>query len=201
MNLKEAPMRTAKVDRKTKETEISLELNLDGKGVYSVSTGIGFFDHMLELFSKHSLIDLKIEMKGDLEVDCHHSVEDTGIVLGQAIKEALGDKKSITRYGSFTIPMDEALAKVDLDLSGRPYLVFNAEFSKSKAGDMDVETVEEFMMAVCTNAGITMHVNVNYGSNNHHIIEAVYKAFARALRIAVANDDRVEGVPSTKGIL
>ena len=194
-------MRKAVVDRKTKETEISLELNLDGRGNYEISTGIGFFDHMLELFSKHSLIDIKLMVKGDLEVDCHHSVEDTGIVLGQAVKEALGDKMSIRRYGSFTIPMDEALATVDLDLSGRPYLVFNADFSKSKAGDMDVETVEEFMMAVCTNAGITMHVNVPYGSNNHHIIEGIFKAFARALRTAVSYDEKVEGVPSTKGIL
>ena len=194
-------MRTASVDRKTRETEIVLELNLDGKGNYSISTGIGFFDHMLELFSKHSLIDLKLNVRGDLEVDCHHSVEDAGIVLGQALKEAIGDKKSIKRYGSFTVPMDEALATVDLDLSGRPYLVFNAQFNKSRAGDMDVETVEEFMMAVCTNAGITMHVNVPYGSNNHHMIEGIYKAFARALRIAVSHDDRVEGVPSTKGIL
>lgn len=194
-------MRNAVVERKTKETEISLELNLDGKGNYSISTGIGFFDHMLELFSKHSLIDINLSVRGDLEVDCHHSVEDAGIVLGQAIKEALGNKMSIKRYGSFTVPMDEALATVNLDLSGRPYLVFNAEFSKSKAGDMDVETVEEFMMAVCTNAGITMHVNVYYGSNNHHMIEGIFKAFARALRIAVSKDDRVEGVPSTKGIL
>ncbi|MCK5758223.1 MAG: imidazoleglycerol-phosphate dehydratase HisB [Clostridiales bacterium] len=194
-------MRNAAVERKTKETEISLELNLDGKGNYSISTGIGFFDHMLELFSKHSLIDIKLSVRGDLEVDCHHSVEDAGIVLGQAIKEALGNKISIKRYGSFTVPMDEALATVNLDLSGRPYLVFNAEFSKSKAGDMDVETVEEFMMAVCTNAGITMHVNVLYGSNNHHMIEGIFKAFARALRIAVSKDDKVEGVPSTKGIL
>lgn len=194
-------MRNAAVERKTKETEILLELNLDGKGIYSITTGIGFFDHMLELFSKHSLIDLKLSVNGDLEVDCHHSVEDAGIVIGQAIKEALGNKMSIARYGSFTVPMDEALATVDLDLSGRPYLVFNAEFSKSMAGDLDVETVEEFMMAVCTNAGITMHVNVAYGSNNHHMIEGIFKAFARALRIAVSKDDKVEGVPSTKGIL
>lgn len=194
-------MRNAAVERKTKETEILLELNLDGKGIYSITTGIGFFDHMLELFSKHSLIDLKLSVNGDLDVDCHHSVEDAGIVIGQAIKEALGNKMSIARYGSFTVPMDEALATVDLDLSGRPYLVFNAEFSKSMAGDLDVETVEEFMMAVCTNAGITMHVNVAYGSNNHHMIEGIFKAFARALRIAVSKDDKVEGVPSTKGIL
>ncbi len=194
-------MRISKVERRTKETDISLEINLDGRGIYDISSGIGFFNHMMELFSKHSLIDMKLNVKGDLEVDCHHSIEDAGIVLGQAIKEALGDKKSIRRYGSFTVPMDEALATVDLDLSSRPYLVFNAEFSKSMAGDMDVETVEEFMMAVCANAGITMHINVPYGSNNHHMIEGIYKAFARALRIAVSFDDRVEGVPSTKGIL
>ena len=194
-------MRISKIKRKTKETDISLEINLDGRGIYDISSGIGFFNHMMELFSKHSLIDMKLMVKGDLEVDCHHSIEDAGIVLGQAVKEALGDKKSIRRYGSFTVPRDEALATVDLDLSGRPYLVFNAEFSKSMAGDMDVEIVEEFMMAVCANAGITMHINVPYGSNNHHMIEGIFKAFARALRTAVSFDDRVEGVPSTKGIL
>lgn len=149
-------MRIATINRRTKETDINLEINLDGTGIYSISTGIGFFDHMLELFSKHSLIDIKLNVSGDLNVDCHHSVEDAGIVLGQAIKEALGDKKSIKRYGGFTVPMDESLATVNLDLSGRPYLVFNVRFSKSTAGDMDVETVEEFMMAVCTNAGITI---------------------------------------------
>lgn len=194
-------MRTAVINRKTKETDISLEINLDGEGAYSVSTGIGFFDHMMELFSKHSLIDINLDVSGDLNVDCHHSIEDAGIVIGQAIKEALGDKKSIRRYGSFSVPMDESLATVNVDLSGRPYLVFNAKFSKSTAGDMDVETVEEFMMAVCTNAGMTIHVNVPYGSNNHHMIEAIYKALARALRIAVSIDDRVVGIPSTKGIL
>lgn len=194
-------MRKSTIERKTGETDISLEINLDGSGVYEIETGIGFFNHMIELFSKHSLIDLKLKVIGDLDVDCHHSVEDTGITLGLAIKEALGNKMSINRYGSFTIPMDETLVKVDLDLSGRPYLVFNVEFSKSMAGDMDVETVEEFMMAVCTNAGITLHINAMYGSNNHHLVEAIFKAFARGLRIAVAKDDRVEGVPSTKGIL
>lgn len=156
---------------------------------------------MLELFSKHPLIDLELDMTGDLEVDCHHSVEDAGIVLGAALKEALGDKRGICRYGSFSVPMDESLVRVDLDLSGRPYLVFNAEFGKSTVGDMDVETVEEFMMAVCTNAGITMHVNVIYGSNNHHMVEGIFKAFARALRKAVETDGRTDGVPSTKGIL
>lgn len=194
-------MRKSRIQRKTGETDINLEINLDGSGVYEIETGIGFFNHMLELFSKHSLIDLKLRVSGDLDVDCHHSVEDAGISLGLALKEALGDKRSINRYGSFTIPMDEALVKVDLDLSGRPYLVFNAEFSKSTAGDLDVETIEEFMMAVCTNAGITLHINAMYGSNNHHLIEAIFKAFARALRTAVSYDDRVDGIPSTKGIL
>jgi imidazoleglycerol-phosphate dehydratase len=194
-------MRKSTIQRKTGETDISLEINLDGSGVYEIETGIGFFNHMLELFSKHSLIDLNLQVSGDLDVDCHHSVEDAGISLGLALKEALGDKRSINRYGSFSIPMDEALVKVDLDLSGRPYLVFNAEFSKSTAGDLDVETIEEFMMAVCTNAGITLHINAMYGSNNHHLIEAIFKAFARALRAAVSKDDRVDGIPSTKGIL
>lgn len=194
-------MRKSSVERKTGETEIVLSLNLDGKGEYEIDTGIGFFNHMLELFSKHSLIDLDLKMKGDLEVDCHHSIEDAGITLGLALKEALGDKSSINRYGSFTIPMDEALVTVDLDLSGRPYLVFNAEFSKGTVGDMDVETVEEFMMAVCTNAGVTMHVNVIYGSNNHHMVEGIFKAFARALRRALETDERTDGIPSTKGIL
>ena len=194
-------MRKSSVERKTGETDIMLALDLDGKGVYEIDTGIGFFNHMLELFSKHSLIDLTVKMKGDLEVDCHHSIEDTGIVLGTAIREALGDKRAINRYGSFSIPMDESLVRVDIDLSGRPYLVFNARFSKGTVGDMDVETVEEFMMAVCVNAGITMHVNVIYGSNNHHMVEGIFKAFARALRKAVETDGRTDGIPSTKGIL
>jgi len=193
--------RETQIKRKTNETLIDLKLNLDGKGLYNVDTGIGFFDHMLELFSKHSLIDIELKVKGDLHIDCHHTVEDTGIVLGQALKKALGDKKSINRYGNFTVPMDEALATVSVDLSMRPYLVFNAKFDKEKVGDMDVEVIEEFLMAVCTNAGITLHVNLFYGSNNHHMIEAIFKAFARALRKAVSIDDKVEGVPSTKGIL
>ncbi|HRX41720.1 MAG TPA: imidazoleglycerol-phosphate dehydratase HisB [Clostridia bacterium] len=194
-------MRKSTIKRKTGETDIALEINLDGSGVYEIETGIGFFNHMLELFSKHSLIDMNLRVLGDLAVDCHHSVEDTGISLGLALKEALGDKRSINRYGSFTVPMDESLVKVDLDLSGRPYLVFNVDFSKSTAGDLDVETIEEFMMAVCTNAGMTLHVNAYYGSNNHHLIEAVFKAFARALRIAVERDGRTDGIPSTKGML
>jgi len=194
-------MRNAEIERKTGETEIKLSLNLDGKGIYSINTGIGFFNHMLELFSKHSLIDLDIKASGDLDVDCHHSVEDTGIALGLAIKDALGDKKSINRYGSFTVPMDESLVKTDLDLSGRPFLVFNVDFTKGTIGDMDAEAIEEFMMAICTNAGITLHINAMYGSNNHHMAEAVFKSFARALRNAVSIDSRTDGIPSTKGIL
>lgn len=194
-------MRQVQIKRKTNETLVDCTVNLDGKGVYQIDTGIGFFNHMLELFSKHSLIDVKLLVKGDLEVDCHHSVEDAGIVLGQAIKKALGDKKSIKRYGSFTVPMDEALARVNIDLSMRPYLVFNGKFIKEKAGDMDVEVIQEFFMALCTNAGITLHININYGNNNHHMIEAVFKAFGRALREAVSIDDKVDGIPSTKGIL
>jgi len=194
-------MRNAEIERKTGETEIKISLNLDGKGIYSINTGIGFFNHMLELFSKHSLIDLDIKASGDLDVDCHHSVEDTGIALGLAIKDALGDKKSINRYGSFTVPMDESLVKTDLDLSGRPFLVFNVDFTKGTIGDMDAEAIEEFMMAICTNAGITLHINAMYGSNNHHMAEAVFKSFARALRNAVSIDSRTDGIPSTKGIL
>jgi len=194
-------MRNAEIERKTGETEIKLSLNLDGKGIYSINTGIGFFNHMLELFSKHSLIDLDIKASGDLDVDCHHSVEDTGIALGLAIKDALGDKKSINRYGSFTVPMDESLVKTDLDLSGRPFLIFNVDFTKGTIGDMDAEAIEEFMMAICTNAGITLHINAMYGSNNHHMAEAVFKSFARALRNAVSIDSRTDGIPSTKGIL
>ncbi|MBN2558558.1 MAG: imidazoleglycerol-phosphate dehydratase HisB [Clostridia bacterium] len=194
-------MRKALIERRTAETEIKMEINLDGGGKYEISTGIGFFDHMLELFSKHSLIDINLSVKGDLEVDCHHSVEDTGIVLGQALKAALGNKESIKRYGGFTVPMDESLVSVNIDLSGRPYLVYNVMFSTGSAGGLDVEAIGEFMMAVCTNAGITMHVNVHYGSNNHHMAEAIFKAFARALRQAASADERVDGIPSTKGIL
>jgi len=193
--------RKTQIKRKTNETLVDLVLNLDGKGIYSVDTGIGFFNHMLELFAKHSMIDLNLNVKGDLQVDNHHSVEDTGIVLGQAIKKALGNKKSIKRYGSFTVPMDEALSTVNIDLSMRPYLVFNGKFTNEKVGDMDVEVIKEFFMALCTNAGITLHINILYGSNNHHMIESVFKAFARALREAISIDEKEEGIPSTKGIL
>ena len=193
--------RNAQIDRKTNETDIILSIDLDGTGKSGISTGIGFFDHMLELFAKHGLFDLKVKAEGDLNVDTHHTVEDTGIVLGQALKEAMGDKKSIKRYGAAYVPMDEALAMVALDLSGRPFLVFEAQFSSEKVGEMETELVEEFFRAVAYNAGINLHVKVFHGNNNHHIIEALFKAFARALDEATRQDSRIEGVMSTKGVL
>lgn len=194
-------MRKAIVERKTNETKIRTEINLDGEGLYRISTGMGFFDHMLELFSKHSLVDVEMDIKGDLEVDCHHSVEDAGIVLGQAVAKAIGDKKSIKRYGSAVIPMDETLVSVDLDISGRPYLVYNVDFTSESTGGFELETIQEFMRGFCINAGITLHINMEYGLNNHHIAEAIFKALARAFRTAVETDDKVKGVPSTKGLL
>lgn len=190
--------RTATIERKTKETQIKLTVGLDGTAKYDVDTGIGFFDHMLQLFSCHSGMDLKVECKGDTRVDGHHSVEDIGIVLGKAINQALGDKIGIARYASKTIPMDESLATVTVDISGRPYLVFNAELS-GKVGDFDLELVEEFFRAVATYGGITMHVNLHYGSNSHHKAECIFKAFARAVKEAVA----VVGneLPSSKGLI
>lgn len=193
--------RNAALCRKTAETDISLKLNIDGIGISTIDTGIGFFDHMLTLFSKHGLLDLEVKACGDLQVDAHHTVEDTGIVLGQALKEALGDKKSIKRYGTSHVPMDEALATVSLDFGGRPYLVCNVSYTNERVGDMDTELVEEFFRAVSTNAGMNLHINVLYGSNNHHIAEAVFKAFGRAVDEATRKDDRIEGVMSTKGIL
>ena len=192
-------MRTSKIERNTKETKINLSLNLDGNGIYNINTKIGFFDHMLELFAHHSNFDLSISCDGDTQVDYHHSVEDVGIVLGKAIQEALGDKRGIKRYGTFIVPMDEALAAVSLDISGRPFLVFNAESMQGKCGEFDMELVEEFFRAVSTYAGITLHVNLKYGGNNHHKAEAIFKAFARALKEAVI----VEGdkIPSSKGVL
>lgn len=168
--------RKFEVSRKTGETDITLSINIDGSGKSNISTGVGFFDHMLNLFAKHGLFDLDVKAKGDLEIDAHHTVEDVGIVLGQAIKQALGEKKSIRRYGSSFVPMDEALVLVALDLSGRPYLVFDAELKCEKLGNMETELVEEFFRAVAFNAGITLHVKALYGSNTHHIIEAMFKA-------------------------
>ncbi len=193
--------RTTEISRKTYETDICIKLNLDGMGKSEVDTGIGFFDHMLTLFSKHGLIDLNISCKGDLETDSHHSVEDVGIVLGQAISKALGDKASISRYGSAYVPMDETLARVVIDLSSRPFLYYDIPFTRQELGNMAVEMVEEFFRAVSNNAGITLHIEVLHGTNNHHMAEAVFKAFGRALRQAVIRDEKIIGVPSTKGLI
>lgn len=193
--------RTAEIIRKTNETDISLWLDVDGTGETQIDTGIGFFDHMLMLFAKHGLFDIKLNAVGDLYVDAHHTVEDVGIVLGLGIKKALGEKKSIARYGTAYVPMDETLAVVSLDLSGRPYIVFNASFKSEKIGQLDTELIEEFFRALAFNAGITLHINVLYGNNSHHIAEAIFKAFARALDQATQIDERVVGVMSTKGSL
>ena len=193
--------RTAHVERKTAETRIIVDLNLDGTGKADIETGVGFFDHMLSGFARHGLFDLTVRVKGDLQVDDHHTVEDTGIVLGSAIREALGDKTGIHRYGNCFIPMDETLAQVCLDFSGRPFLVFDAEIPKVKAGNFDAEMTEEFFRAVAMRCGLTLHIRVIYGSNVHHIIEAIFKAFARAMAEAAAYDPRVKGVMSSKGML
>jgi imidazoleglycerol-phosphate dehydratase len=193
--------RTAIIDRQTRETQIHLELNLDGAGQGSWNTGVGFFDHMLELFARHGAFDLTVEAKGDLHVDQHHTVEDVGICLGQAIKQALGDKQGIRRYGHFTLPMEETLCTTAIDLSGRYYLVFQAQFPSPKIGQFDTELVEDFWQAVAANALCNLHVQVPYGRNSHHISEAIFKCAARALRMAVEPDPRMTGVPSTKGTL
>jgi imidazoleglycerol-phosphate dehydratase len=193
--------RKAKIDRKTSETDISMNFNIDGEGKSNINTGIGFLDHMFTLFSKHGLFDIELKTEGDLEIDCHHSVEDIGIVLGQAIKKAVGEKISIKRYGSVILPMDEALVLASLDLSGRSYLVFDANFKTEKVGNMDTEMVEEFFRAVSDNANMNLHVKCLYGKNSHHIIEGMFKAFAKALREATTIDERIKGVMSTKGSL
>ncbi len=193
--------RTAKVYRKTGETEVDIEINLDGKGNSNIETGIGYLDHMLNLFAKHGLMDLQVKANGDVEVDSHHTAEDVGIVLGQCIGKALKDKAGIKRYGTSFLPMDEALASVSIDISGRPFLVFQAEFTVDKLGDFDTEMTEEFFRAVAFNAGITLHARVLYGKNNHHMIEALFKAFGRALCEAASHDARIEGVMSTKGTI
>lgn len=193
-------MRKSRVDRKTKETDIRIELDLEGSGNYKIDTSIPFLDHMLSLMSRHGLFDLRIKAKGDIEIDDHHTVEDTGIVLGKAFRQALGDMKGIRRYGQASVPMDECLASVSLDISGRPYLVYRAEFpKKSKLKDFDPDLIEDFLQAFVSHAGVTLHVGVAYGRNTHHIIEAVFKALGRALRQAAEIDPRVKGVPSTKG--
>ena len=193
--------RRAEIERKTAETQISIKLNLDGEGTCDIATGIGFLDHMLTLLAKHSFMDLTVKAKGDLEVDSHHTVEDIGIVLGEALREALGDKAGIHRYGNCFIPMDETLAQVCLDFSGRPFLVFGAEIPKIQLGNYDAEMTEEFFRAVAMHCGLTLHIRVLYGSNVHHIIEAIFKAFARAVAQAAAVDPRVKGVMSSKGVL
>ncbi len=193
--------RTADYVRKTKETDISLHLNLDGTGSSSIHTGIGFFDHMLDGFARHGLFDLKVNVTGDLAVDCHHTIEDTGIVLGNAIKEAVGDKKGIRRYGSCILPMDETLVLCAVDLSGRPYLVFDGEFTTDRVGYMDTEMVKEFFYAISYTAGMNLHIRVLSGGNNHHMIEAMFKAFAKALDQATIIDPRITDILSTKGSL
>ena len=193
--------RCAEIKRKTAETQISVKLNLDGEGKCDIATGIGFLDHMLTLLAKHSFMDLNVKAKGDLEVDSHHTVEDIGIVLGEALQEALGDKAGIHRYGNCFIPMDETLAQACLDFSGRPFLVFGAEIPKIKLGNYDTEMTEEFFRAVAIHCGLTLHIRVLYGNNVHHIIEAIFKAFARAMAEAAAVDPRVKGVMSSKGVL
>lgn len=196
-----AENRYAQVHRKTNETEIALSLNLDGNGKQKIATGIGFFDHMLSGFTRHGFFDLDLQVTGDLEVDCHHTIEDTGIVLGNAIREALGDKKGIKRFGSMILPMDETLVLCAIDLSGRPYFAFDAEFTTDRVGDMDTEMVREFFYAISYSAGMNLHMKVLSGTNNHHIIEALFKAFGKALDEASSYDPRVTDILSTKGSL
>jgi len=195
-------MRTAALKRKTKETDISAEVNLDGAGVFDISTGVGFLDHMLEQLSRHSLIDIRLKAEGDLHIDAHHTTEDSGIVLGQALAKALGDKAGITRYASIDLAMDETLTRVALDVSGRPYLIWRVKFPTQKVGAFDTELFREWFQAFAQNAGVTLHVENLYGENSHHIAETCYKGLARALRTAIAIDPRTAGqLPSTKGML
>ena len=194
--------RAASVSRKTKETEISVSVDIDGSGSFDISTGVGFFDHMLEQLSRHSLIDMTVKAKGDLHIDDHHTVEDTGIAIGQAISKALGERRGIARYASLDLAMDETLTRAAIDVSGRPFLIWNVEFSAPKVGTFDTELVREFFQALAQNAGITLHVTNHYGANNHHIAETCFKAVARVLRAATEHDPRQAGVvPSTKGTL
>jgi len=193
--------RTAAIERITKETRIKLALSVDGSGTAKICTSVPFLDHMLNLFARHGLFDLDVEANGDIDIDFHHTVEDIGIVLGEAFKQALGDKKGIRRYGQASVPMDETLASVAVDISGRPYLVYNVNLPKVKIGDFDVELAREFFQAFVNHCGLNLHINVMYGDNVHHIIEACFKAFARALDTASQFDPRVEGVMSTKGVL
>lgn len=193
--------RAAHISRITNETNITMDLELDGTGKHTIETGIGFFDHMLSGFSKHGFFDMNLQCQGDLEVDCHHTIEDTGIVLGNAIKEAAGDKKGIRRYGYCLLPMDETLVLCAVDLSGRPYLAYDASFTADRVGDMDTEMAREFFYAISYSAGMNLHIKVMYGENNHHILEAMFKAFGKALDMAVSYDNRITDVLSTKGSL
>ena len=195
-------MRKASIERKTTETEIAVTVDLDGKGAYDVKTGVGFLDHMLEQLARHSLIDIKVRAKGDLHIDFHHTTEDSGIALGQAVARALGDRKGIRRYASLHLPMDETLTRAAIDVSGRPYLIWKVGFSRPKIGDFDTELVREWFQAFAMNAGVTLHVETLYGDNNHHIAESCFKALARALREAIEIDPRQKDrIPSTKGSL
>lgn len=194
-------MRKKEITRSTAETSISLDFSIDGTGKAEIKTGVGFFDHMLTLFTKHGLFDLKVICDGDIEVDQHHTVEDIGIVLGQAFNESIGNKEGIERYATNSVPMDEALSTVSLDISGRPFLVYNVEGLKDKVGEFDTELVEEFFQAFTSHAKVTLHINLAYGRNTHHIIESIFKAFGRALRVASAKNPEVKGIPSTKGLL
>jgi imidazoleglycerol-phosphate dehydratase len=195
-------MRKADIRRTTKETDVEVAIDLDGTGAADIATGIGFFDHMLDLLARHSRIDMKVKAKGDLHIDQHHTTEDVGIALGQAVRRALGDMKGVTRYADVHLPMDEALTRVALDISGRPFLVFKVDFARDKVGEFDTELVREWFQAFAMNAGVTLHVATLYGSNDHHIAESCFKGLARALRLAVAIDPRArDEVPSTKGRL
>ena len=201
-SIRQAFARRASVERKTKETEISVSVDLDGSGRSEISTGIGFLDHMLDQLSRHSLIDLKVKAKGDLHIDFHHTTEDTGIAIGEAVSKALGERKGINRYGDALIPMDETLTRVALDASNRPYLIWKVNFTRPKLGEMDTELFKEWFQAFAQNAGLTLHIENLYGENNHHIVESCFKGLARALRAAVEIDPRKsDAVPSTKGVL
>ena len=189
------------VKRKTSEVDVSVELNIDGKGLYNIDTGIPFFDHTLEQLSKHGLFDLNIKASGDTEIDFHHTVEDVGIALGEAFNEALGDKKSIKRYGSFSVPFDETLSSSDIDLSGRPFFIFDVDLNNGKVGEFDIELTKEFFQSFTNNIKANIHINTKYGSNNHHIIESIFKSVARSLDIATQIDSRSDSIPSTKGNL
>ena len=193
--------RIAEIERNTKETQIKAKLNLDGSGKSSVETGIGFLDHMLDLLARHGLLDLVLTARGDIHVDGHHTTEDVGIVIGQALRQALGDRKGIARFGDAAVPMDDSLAHVALDLGGRAVCVFNAELPSAKIGEFDSELIEEFFRAVASNAGMNLHINVPYGANSHHVSEAIFKAFARSLEMATRLHPRVRDVPSTKGVI